>query len=235
MQRGVVLQPARVAWWLGLGAGLLVAASSGIHLLVRVTGRNPGHGLVRFLDVNAEFNLPTFYASALLLATAGLLWLVMRVAGAAGHRRWPWAVLATGFLIMALDESATLHERLAPPLRDYFGEALPGAFYFAWVVPGLVVVGVVGLVLLRFVWTLPRRTRAAFLAAAFLFVGGGLGLELVEGMLFAPDRPLSAVYLAVATTQEALEMAGVILFIWALLDYLERHHPGTGLVVGKPS
>ena len=227
--------PMAVASSLGVVAFLLALASAGSQVLAHLTGIGPAHGIVRFFDLNSEFNLPTFYASALLSLAAVLLAVIAvleRQLGRSGVTHW--ATLSAGFLFMALDESATLHERLAPPLRQYFGEQLPAVFHFAWVLPGIVLVLLLGVGFLPFVMRLPGRTRLAFVAAASLFLGGALGVELIEGYLYAPAARLTVVYSAVATAQEVLEMGGVILFIWALLDYLSVHYGDLHLSFRSP-
>lgn len=228
--------PRAVASSLGVVAFLLLLASAGSQILAHATGISPAHGVVRFFDLNSEFNLPTFYASGLLSFAAVLLAVIAvleRQLGRSGVIHW--ATLSAGFLVMALDESATLHERLAPPLRQYFGEHLAEVFHFAWVLPGIVLVLLLGLGFLPFVMRLPGRTRLAFVAAAIIFLGGALGVELLEGYLYAQAGRLTAVYSAVATAQEVLEMGGVILFIWALLDYLGVHHGALHLSFRSPS
>jgi hypothetical protein len=121
---------------------------------------------------------------------------------------------------MAADEVASFHERLIAPMRELWGGQDLGVFYFAWVVPGMLLVLVLGLCYLRFLANLPAKTRFAFLAAAALFLGGAIGMELVGGW-YAESHGLNTLtYATITTVEEGLEMAGAIVFIRALLVYL---------------
>jgi hypothetical protein len=104
--------------------------------------------------------------------------------------------------------------------------AAEGIFYHSWVVLGAAVVLIVGIAYLGFLRALPARTRNWVLVAAFLYVGGALGLELVEG--FYADR-LGKVYsrsglqIVLTHIEEAMEMSGTVTFLYAVLAYLRSH------------
>ena len=97
---------------------------------------------------------------------------------------------------------------------------------YAWVVPGLVLVGAVFLLYARFLWRLPPRTRWRFLVAGGLYVGGALGMELLGGKLHTELGYNTPWYIAAAQLEEVLEMSGVIVFIDALLSYASAHLAG---------
>ncbi len=61
-----------------------------------------------------------------------------------------------------------------------------------------------------------------FLIAGATYLGGVLGMELVGSSYIFNYGP-SLSYGIVATIEEVLEMLGIIVFIYALLDYLETH------------
>jgi hypothetical protein len=84
---------------------------------------------------------------------------------------------------------------------------------------------IVGLGFFRFLMALPRRTMALFSVAAAVFVAGGLAVDFAGELhknRVGADTP---VYAAVSGIEEALEMAGVLLFLNALLDYIRHHVP----------
>ena len=56
-----------------------------------------------------------------------------------------------------------------------------------------------------------------------LFVTGALGLELVGGALVERFGFDDIRYFAVATLEELLEMIGIAVFLFALMDYMARH------------
>lgn len=69
---------------------------------------------------------------------------------------------------------------------------------------------------------LPRRSRWLFVLAGALYVGGALGVEALSGRQEWLHGGHTAGYHAVITVEELLEMAGLVVFIFALLDYIGR-------------
>ena len=127
-----------------------------------------------------------------------------------------WVALVCIAAFMSLDETAVIHEMLGRPTRYLL--SLDGALYFSWILP----VGIVGLILLvgfaRFLWNLPDRTRRLFLFSGLTFVAGAMGMEAVSALHWSRSGDSIANGLA-TTAEELLEMAGILLFLKALLEY----------------
>src|SRR5690606_31957719 len=99
----------------------------------------------------------------------------------------------------------------------------PGGFlFFSWVVPASVLVLVIGLAYLRFWLALPPRSRSLFLLAACTYLGGALGLEMVEGAWAAAHGMGTPGFVLISTISETLEMMGAIVLVYALLDHMGR-------------
>lgn len=235
----ISLNPSSIARALGAIALLLVLASIAGQLMVYLTGHEHVFGLVRLFNVGTELNLPAFFSTFLLLVAALLLAVITilekkRSASHVSH----WTVLSFGFLFMAVDEAVTLHEMLVEPTRKLLGDGDLGAFYFAWVIPGSVLVLVLGLYFLKFLLHLPAKTRFTFLVAAILYLGGAIGFELIGGRYAELHGTHNLAYNMISTVEESLEMAGVIIFIWALLQYIAGKHKEVrfqfaGVSIGK--
>ena len=219
------MNPSEVARVLGTLAFLLVLASIGGQLTKYLLGQDRVYGLVCFFYVNEERNLPTFFSALLLLCAAILL---MVIAILKKKQMDPdvfrWGILALGFLYMAIDEGFPIHEKLSAPVRGLLGDGPLGIFYFAWVIPGIEVVLVLTLFFLRFLFRLPAKTRFTFMLAATLFIGGAIGMELVGGRYAELHGRENLTYSMIATVEESLEMAGVIVFICALLRYIADNY-----------
>ena len=101
--------------------------------------------------------------------------------------------------------------------------ASQGVFRWPWVIVGIIAVVSVGFVFQRFVRSLPRKTSRYFVLAATLFVAGAIGLEMLGGLLVDMGERgsdgMAAAYILVSHIEEALEMVGVVVFIYGLLDY----------------
>ena len=221
----ISLNPFLIARMLGTVAFLLVVASTGWQLAAYWTGHDSIYGLVQLFYVDAEQNIPTFFSALLLLFAALLLAIITRLKrNQKATYVLHWATLALGFLLMAADEILSQHERLVEPIRKLLGGGDLGVFYFAWIIPGIELVLVLALFFLKFLLHLPAKTRLAFLIAATLYIGGAIGFELVGGRYSESHGTQNLTYSMIATTEESLEMAGVIVFIWALLVYIADHY-----------
>lgn len=208
----------RFAVWLIIAAILLVIAHIAGAISSYIYGHSNVFGLVPTFDLNVENNVPTFFSAFILVLSAVLLYVIGgQSATVDGAAYWRW--LAVLFLYLAIDEDASLHELWMDPLRDNFD--LTGFLHFAWIIPYGLAVLVVGLLYLRFVWSLPKRTRWLFIAAGSIYIGGAMGLEAIGGWYFSRhDEIYDLPYSLIVATEEFMEMSGVILFIYALLDFL---------------
>lgn len=214
-----------IARVLGTVACLLVVVSIGWQGVAYWTGHDSIYGLVPLFYVDAERNIPTFFSTFLLLFSALLLTVIaMLQRNQKATYVLHWATLALGFLLMAADEILSQHERLVEPMRKLLGDGHLGVFYFAWIIPGIILLLVLALFFLKFLLHLPAKTRLAFLIAATLYIGGAIGFELVGGRYSELHGTQNFMYSMIATTEESLEMAGVIVFIWALLTYITDHY-----------
>ena len=218
--QSVSLNPPAIARILGAVAFLLVLASIGGQYSKFALGHDYLKGLIRLFNVDAERNIPTYF-SVLLMLFAALLLAV--IAALNQKQRVPhvskWASLSFGFLFMAFDEAFQVHERLISPVRAMLGDRNLGVFYFAWVIPGIALVLLLGLFFLRFLLHLPATVRLRLLVAAILYIGGAIGVELIGGRYAELHGEENWTYSMITTVEESLEMAGLIVFIWALLEY----------------
>jgi hypothetical protein len=221
----ISLNPSSTARLLGATAVLLLLASTAGQLSRFLLGHGRLKGLVPLFYVGGERNVPTFFSVLLMLIVVLLLAAVALLDGRerAPHAR-KWAVLAGGFLLMAYDEAFQVHERLIGPMRGMLGGGDLGVLYFAWVVPGIALVAALALFFLRFLLQLPAATRRAFSIAGALYVMGAIGMELLEGRHAEAHGLLNPTSVVLATLEESLEMAALVLFVLALLRYLERKH-----------
>lgn len=198
------------------------------------TGRDFVFGLVRLFDLDGEANVPSFFSTLLLMSAGILLWLISREEKNRGGRdAGRWKVLAVVFLYLAVDEAAMLHELFIVPGAELLGKDRPGIFNFAWVIPYSVLVLALGAYFIGFFLRLPAVSKIRFLVAAVLFVGGGLGFEFIEGAVAKTQGESSTAYWVLSAIEEAMEMAGVIVFIHALLEYIAVNLNG-GVAVPAP-
>ena len=216
--------PSRPVRLLAICAGLLLAG----HLLGLVARElwdvDHEHGLVRQFDLNAEGNLAAWFSSFLLICSAALCLVVAQVRDLRGlplARRW--AALAAFFLLMAVDETSQLHDMATGPLRRGLDLDF-GMLYFAWLIPALLILGVAGLYFAPLVASLSGTIRPQLVLAAFVYLTGAVGFEMIGGNAVAEGRQALG-YLLVMTCEETLEIAGGLLFLAALLNQLRELRP----------
>lgn len=174
--------------------------------------------LVRQFDLDAEANVPTWYQSALLLCCALLLLLIV---GALRERplRSRWLLLALIFLGMSMEEVCGFHNHLST-LLDIPMQGT-GFMHFGWVVPGTLVVAVIGAIYVPFVLALPPRIAVLVVVAGCTYVAGALGMEVLEGPIADRIGEDGLPFLLMADLEEFLEMTGAATFVYALLRYIQ--------------
>jgi hypothetical protein len=216
-----------IARILGTIAVLLVLASIIGQVIKHLSGHAEVYEFVWFFYVDAEYNLPSSFSAFLLLLAALILAVItLLVRVQSGSLVSYWMILCLGFFFMAADEILSLHERLIIPVRQLLGTDHYGVFYYAWVIPGIIIVFVAALFFSRFLYHLPEKTRSAFLLSGTLYLGGAIGLELIGGYYDEINGVHNLTYTMIVTAEECLEMTGVILFIRALLLYLADNYKG---------
>jgi hypothetical protein len=205
---------------LGLVAFSLVLFSVIGQLLLRPTQPDHIQGIITLFNSAAEWNLPTYYSSVLLLISALLLFIVTLNERTTKSRYVPyWAFLTVGFIYLSMDEMLVLHESISSFIRavsDYSGQ---GVLKSPWVILGMITVAVIALVFIKFIIHLDGKTRTMFLVAGFLYVGGAIGFEIIEN-LYADAYGQDIMYSMLQNLEEGMEMAGIIVFIAALLGYI---------------
>jgi hypothetical protein len=72
---------------------------------------------------------------------------------------------------------------------------------------------------MKFLLHLPAKTRLRFLIAATIYLGGAIGVELFGSQHAELYGYENLTYSMIATLEESLEMTGLIVFIWALMNY----------------
>ncbi len=198
---------------LGAATGLIALLGLGVELLHARSHAPAVEVLVGFLSLSYEGNLPTWYASSLLLLCAVQLGLIARALPAGDRLRWHWWLLVVLFAYMSLDETVELHEHLGGHLDT------GGVLYFDWVIPAAAVVVLLGLLFLPFLRRLPATSRRRFVLAGALYVGGALLMELPLGWWTERAGPETLGYALIDWVEESLELAGVSLFLLALVAH----------------
>lgn len=214
------ISPRQIVLALSAVAALLLCASMAGQTMRFVFDRDSVFGLVQLFNVDMERNIPTFFTVMIALGNALLLLVVgLNSRSTAPHETWYWYVLAAGFVFIGYDEGFQVHEKLIAPMRSIMGSEGPGIFHFGWVVPAIALVCVLGLIFLKFLLKLAALMQRRLLTAAVLYLGGCLGMEMLDGA-YAAAFGMNYTYSLLVTIEEGLEMAGMIMLTHTLLCHL---------------
>ncbi|RJO66868.1 MAG: hypothetical protein C4523_10915 [Myxococcales bacterium] len=186
------------------------------------------YGFVYMFYLDNEANISTWYSGFALMIAAALMAVLAKTKWLEGDRyRWHWAGLAVILFCLSIDEVGMIHDHMVEPIRESLHTQ--GLLYYGWVIAGLASVALVGLIYLRFLFHLPSRLRKLFFLAAFVYVGGAIGVEMLSGLYASRFGEENFLYSIIVTGEEMCEMAGVVILIHALLERL--HQTVSGVLV----
>jgi hypothetical protein len=200
--------------------------SAGLPALTTST-LTTGDGEVRlYLDVTGENNLPTWWATTVLILGAIACALVSNLSGPGTQRR-QWAGLSVLLAVLSVDEMTSLHERLD---RIVAGRIDLGDYPFLWVVPGAVVGTVVLVGVLTLVRNAPGPARRWLIAGFALILAAALGGEVLQGLQVARGAT-GPLYVLTIHGEEAGETLGAIAVLTGAVRMLELHRSRGGVLI----
>ena len=202
-----------------LGVVILGIANLLVNISTLFLGHDYIYGLVPLFDFYQESNIPTWYSSLLLFVAASLLGLISILSKEEKESDTIyWIGLTLLFLFLSLDEIAQLHE-LSGEIVGTIGRG-SGMLYNIWVVNAGIGVAIFLVIYFRFWNSLPSTIKKLFFFSGVIYVGGALGLELVESYFYDIYRTINGVIALFIGLEEMMEMLGVILFIYSLMVYI---------------
>lgn len=168
----------------------------------------------QIFDVDEEDSFPTWYSAMLLLLTSVSLWVNAKtVPSTDTSLSERWHLLSIGFLLLSVDEIAGMHETLNS-LID-----------ISWTIPGAIIAGATGLYFVPFLLKIPRPLAIRFVLAGGVYLGGALGVEVLTDPYLENDELNTLPYNLWTAVEEAMEMAGVLIFLGGLFPRLRREAP----------
>ena len=222
------MSPKQLAWTLVVVGLLLLGAHAGMVFLNHGLGYDYVMGLAPMFSLDEEANVPTLVSALVLLSCSIALALTGRGAAGTGMARG-WWVLSAAFLFLAFDENAQIHETLSVITGILVQAAWMPAF--PWIFLYAVAVLALGIALLPWFLKLDRGTQIRFAFAGTIYVGGALGMEVMESAFYQMTDPtLSAEgwerlssslgFTLMTSLQECLEYGGAAYFLYVLVKRL---------------
>ena len=180
---------------------------------------------VYLFDFDSEANIPTLYSTLLILTNAAILLFIgysNKIVQMKNYRQWfMWAYL---FAYVGIDESAQIHEKMMDLMKNYIQTS--GYLYFSWIIPGTILVMIFVLLNIKFLRSLPTTTLKYFLVSGCIYLVGAIGVEAIGGFYVSTFNGQSFSYRMITTAEEFLEMLGLIIFIYGLLNHLSERFKG---------
>lgn len=214
------LHPGKVVRIFVVVAVLLLLANLVGLWMIYVLGYADVYRLAQLFDFDTEQNVPTYYSGCLFLLNVLLLLSVRQAAKILSKPSVIWLMLAVLFLFLGFDELFAVHELLGRPVREAWN--LSGIFFFAWVLPYGAAVLLLAMLFLPVWWRLNQRSRFWLGMSAATYLTGALGMEMIGGLY----RQHDLLFLSLATIEESLELAGLIMLTYSLLLLLQVEYGG---------
>ena len=194
--------------------GIIMAVLVLVHVLAMQANFNHALGLkerfgfdywhVAMFDLDEEESFGTWFNSGILMMAAVLMIHQARILRDQGPWYVWWLVLGIGFGFMSVDEVVGMHEFMNTMMGNT-----------PWTLVGFLILLSVALAYLPFLWHHRGRTGRLFLLAGAIYGGGAVGVEH-----FTDDDVNSLHYNMWTALEEGMEMLGVILLIYAVLDHM---------------
>jgi hypothetical protein len=211
---------------------LLTIASLAGQYSKHILGHDHLRGFVPLFNVNTEGNIPTWYTSFSILLCAVLLFVIARARKIEGDRySIYWMILGLIFLYISVDEGAGVHDALdfSLPSLGY----ITSAPRYIRMLPVAVLLLIFGLMYLKFLFYLPARTRLLFIVAGTIYVSGAFGMGFVMERYGTRHGWDNMTLEILAALEEFLEMIGIVIFIYALMSYMETHVKDIRVRIGE--
>ena len=230
----IEIKPRKVVLVLVAVIALIVLANVAALVSEFAFGHDYVFGLIPLVAIDEEQNIPTYFSSLMWLVCA-LLSLGIAAAEKANRRSYfYWAALSLICLYISVDEFVAFHERVVnAQVRGPVATREP--FYVSWVLVYAVVVAAVALTFGRFVLRLPSEIRRLIIIAGVAYVFAAMGFEWLSGIyLTTHDWSFGLGYHVVTLFEETLEMAAIVMLLYALMSYAAKYAGGLSLRIGTP-
>lgn len=185
---------------------------------------------LNWINLDEESTLPSWFSASLLLLVALLMFWAARGDRAAGRRTGAgWFILALGFIYLSLDEATAVHESFS-----IVGSAITGwspLLTNRWLVVAIPAVVIAAILFIPFLLRLPRRTAMRLVLAGIVFLGGAVGIEMINGVVFSEHLGYE-LWRFLLCLEETLEVVGTLLAIWAVGSHIESELGAPALRLG---
>jgi len=186
----------------------------------------------RLFNLAREDSLGNWFASTQTLFVRLILWLrFLRNRRAELWKAWGWGLLAVFFTYLAIDDGASIHERVGTAVKTFGSvEFFPS---YTWHIVFGPFLSIIGLIIFRFlVRELKNHTLRLLCVLGMSCYVIAVGLDFVEGLEGGYDPLITALSIDPTTLrhfakvfEEFLEMLGTTTFLVCFLSHFTRISP----------
>lgn len=203
-------------------AGYALDLVLGLTYLIDALLAHPFPRFSRFVDLDGEANLPTWFSSMQLFCIAALLWVfATRAIRRSSRTSWLLGLLPAVFLLFSLDEVAQLHESMGG-LLDRLVLVMPralsplpktGVFFLFFGIPFTIAFAILIIALRPYL----RRSRGAF---AKIASGSAVMLVAAVGIEALSNLAVDGTFLASVQVfvEEVGELVGATTIVWGCYE-----------------
>lgn len=173
----------------------------------------------RTFSVDQEANIPTWFTGAIALYLAMNSAMIASAVKSQGKSSWAWRGISLMGIYIAMDEVAGFHELAIDPIRDNWD--ISPWLYQAWVIPAMALVILISIIYSRFIWRIPIYTKVYLILGALTYVTGAIGVEAIGGFVLS-TQGLSDWYVELSHIEEFMEIMGLIIIIYSIVEYSRR-------------
>ena len=184
-----------------------------------VFGHGNIYGLIPLFELDSEANFPTIFSTILLVTSSFLFYFLskqVQVDGSKASRKFKFMSALLAFI--ALDEISSIHELLTEPLKALGN--FDGIFFHSWIVVFIPLLLLLSIYLFRFIISQPKEFRNGLILAAFIYISGALGMEMIEGLFASTHGRINLLTAVLTNIEESLEIFGTIILINTLLKFI---------------
>lgn len=214
----------RLLWvciWVIVGLATIHILLQFLHLVVYDGSNQHLMQLSNRFDFDDESSVPTWFSALLLALTAGTAFLAAYLQ--TNHKkRTLWILLGSISLLFSMDEIAGLHEYVLQLTHIMFFGYDPSTFLTNawWIIIPIVLIGA-GLLFWRIVKLLPHRTVTFLVIGTAIYFTGAMLIEVITTRIDGSGFTSQGLMVA---AEECLELLGVSVVLYAIIDYLEIHY-----------
>lgn len=172
-------------------------------------------------DLNDEASVPQWFTQLIFLAIGITSFITYKLTTKANGKYF-WLLATVIGIMMSLDDAATLHEFVLQSLHNrYFIDQSSTIFTNAW----MILLPFITLALLAVCYwaikVLPRRTSIIFAIGGFVFLIGAVVVDSLTNRYYPQSFMARGV---MASLEGGLQLIGSGAVLYAIVDYLEKHH-----------